>query len=128
MTDCPPKGDLRRFLEAAPESTKALDFAAHLENCPLCQRALDAILLTEYAAAALAEPGSGETTLAGRARGTDFLRGLEDTPPGWSALGTTDGGRGMCRRRSGPKCQATSFSRCSGAAEWGSSTRRGTVG
>jgi hypothetical protein len=91
---CPSPDQLRRLLELDPEAAEAVAFAAHLEECPACQRASDQ--LAETGALPIRAFGSGprpdgpaSVTPAG---GEDFLRRLAQAPPRLaSALGARDG-------------------------------------
>ena len=82
--NCPPPGELRRLLEMDPEAADAVAFAAHLEDCPACQRALDRIVETGVlpirAVDAEAAP-DGPASFAA-VDGADFLRRLAQVPPG----------------------------------------------
>jgi non-specific serine/threonine protein kinase/serine/threonine-protein kinase len=77
MTPCPTTDELRRLLDAPPEDPEAAAFAAHLEICPACQRALDTLTRTGPVLGNRPDAPALATEFAGAA----FLRDLEGAPP-----------------------------------------------
>src|SRR5262249_44094128 len=84
MTRCPPADELRRLLDGDPDSPTVAAFAAHLEECEACQRALDQLSGFRQGAAIPAGQGIvlAETVEATRVEVMDLLRRLEASPPG----------------------------------------------
>jgi hypothetical protein len=85
MAGCPTQDDLRRFLAGGMSEPEEEVLCTHVEGCPACQAALEALVKTT-AAPRLAglDPG-------GRLRGPryPFLDKLKRTPPGNDPLSTS---------------------------------------
>src|SRR4051795_10626692 len=102
MNTCPSPENLRRLLTNTADAGEfAAAFAAHLESCPVCQRALDQLTLTGPLPDALSDP----TPSGAQGPGTDAVAlsgaNRSSTPPtptvpGYQVLGLLGrGGMGV---------------------------------
>src|SRR5687768_10515841 len=88
MTTCPAPDQLEQLLGDLLDQTEERALGVHVEACPACQQALEA--LTRGAAMGVADSGALGLTVRGWRNDQAFLQALKNDPPPAAPAGSVE--------------------------------------